>query len=50
MSNELAKTTEKSGTKISKDKLIEAMRKSTQKEYAYSQSLGSKTLVVVVTL
>jgi hypothetical protein len=50
MSDQLAKATEKSGMKISKDKLIEAIRKSTQKEFLFSQSQGSKSAVVVISL
>jgi hypothetical protein len=48
MSDQLAKQVQSSGTKISKDKLIEALRKSPQKDFAYSQSSGSKTVVVTV--
>ena len=48
MSDQLAKATEKSGLKISKDKLIEAIKKSGQKEYSFSQSQGSKIAVVVI--
>jgi hypothetical protein len=46
--NDLIKGTEKAGTKISKEKLIEALRKSTQKEFSFSQSQNSKTVVVVL--
>ena len=38
MSDQLAKQVQSSGTKISKDKLIEALRKSPQKEFSFSQS------------
>ena len=50
MSDQLAKQVHASGTKISKDKLIEALRKSPQKDFAYSQTTGSKTVVVTLTL
>lgn len=48
MSNDLVKATEKSGTKISKEKLIEAIKKSPQREFSFSQSLNSKELVVAI--
>lgn len=47
MSNELIKKTERVGTKISKEKLIELLRKSTQREFAFSQATAN-TLVVVI--
>ena len=50
MSNEAVKLTEKAGTSISKEKLLEAIRKSPVKEYSFSQSLNSKVVTVVVTL
>jgi hypothetical protein len=50
MSDQLAKQVQSSGTKISKDKLIEMIRKSPQKEFLYSQSSASKTVVVTLTL
>lgn len=50
MSDQLAKATEKSGLKISKEKLIEAIKKSSQKEYSFSQSHGSRTAVVIIAL
>ncbi len=50
MSNEAVKLTEKAGTSISKEKLIEAIRKSPNKQFTYSQSLNSKLVTVVVTL
>jgi hypothetical protein len=50
MSDQLAKQIEKSGTKLTKDKLIEALRKNPQKDFPYSQSLGSKTVVVVLSI
>ena len=46
--SDLIKGTEKAGTKISKEKLIEALRKSTQKEFSFSQAQNSKTVVVVL--
>jgi len=50
MSNEAIKLTEKSGTSISKEKLLEAIRKSPNKQFTYSQSLNSKEVTVVLTL
>ncbi len=50
MSDQLAKQVQSSGTKISKEKLIEALRKCPQKEFQYSQSSASKTVVVTLTL
>lgn len=50
MSDTLAKSVEKSGTSISKDKLLEAIRKSPQKEFSFSQYPNSKVVTVVVTL
>lgn len=50
MSNEAVKLTEKSGTSISKDKLLEAIRKSPNKQFTYSQSQNSKVVTVVVAL
>ena len=38
MSNEAVKLTEKAGTSISKDKLLEAIRNSPNKQFTYSQS------------
>ena len=46
MSDQLAKQVQASGTKISKEKLIEMLRKCPQKEFPYSQTTGSKTVVV----
>jgi hypothetical protein len=48
--SDLIKGTEKAGTKISKEKLIEALRKSPQKEFSFSQAQNSKTVVVVLTI
>lgn len=50
MSDQLAKQVQASGTKISKEKLIEMLRKSPQKDYSYSQTAGSKTVVVTLTI
>jgi hypothetical protein len=49
MSDQLAKQVQSTGTKITKDKLLEAIRKSPQKEFSFSQSQGSKSSVVLVT-
>lgn len=48
MSNDLVKATEKSGTKISKEKLIEAIKKTPQREFSFSQSQNSKNGVVSI--
>ena len=50
MSDTLAKSVEKAGTSISKEKLLEAIRKSPNKQFTYSQSQNSKVVTVVVTL
>ena len=50
MSDQLAKQVQTAGTKISKEKLIEALRKSLQKDFPYSQSSSSKTVVVTLTV
>lgn len=50
MSNEAVKLIEKTGTSISKEKLLEAIRKSPNKQFTYSQSQNSKVVIVVVTL
>ena len=50
MSDTIAKSVEKSGTKMTKEKLLEAIRKSPLKEYSFSQSQNSKVVTVVVTL
>jgi hypothetical protein len=50
MSQEAIKLTEKAGTTISKDKLLEVIRKSPNKQFTYSQSLNSKLMTVVVQL
>ena len=46
--SELIKQTEKAGTKISKERLIEALKKSSQKEFSFSQAQNSKEIVVVL--
>ena len=46
MSDTLAKQIEKSGTKVTKEKLLELIRKSLAKEFSFSQSPNSKTVVV----
>ena len=50
MSNEAVKLTEKAGTTISKEKLLEEIRKSPSKQFTYTQSPNSKVVTVVVTL
>ena len=50
MSIEAIKLTEKAGTTISKEKLLETIRKSPNKQFTYSQSPNSKMATVVVTL
>lgn len=50
MSDQLAKQVQASGTKISKDKLIEALRRSPQKDFPYSQSQASRTVVITLQL
>lgn len=50
MSQQLVKATEKAGTKMSKEKLIEAIKRSPQREYSFSGSHNSKTVVVVISL
>ncbi len=49
MSDQLAKQIEKSGTKLTKDKLLELIRKCRSKEFTFSQSPNSKTIVVTIT-
>lgn len=48
MSNESVKLTEKAGTSISKEKLLEAIKRSPQKQFSYSQSQSNAKLVTVV--
>jgi hypothetical protein len=46
-SSELIKATEKAGTRIAKDKLLELIRKSPEREFTFTQATA-KTLVIVV--
>jgi hypothetical protein len=48
MSDTLAKQIEKSGTKMTKEKLLELIRKCPSKEFTFSQSPNSKTVVISV--
>lgn len=48
MSDTLAKQIEKSGTKMTKDKLLELIRKSPSKEFTFSQSPNSKKVLLVL--
>jgi hypothetical protein len=48
MSDQQAKQIEKSGTKMTKDKLLELIRKHPSREFTFSQSVNSKTIVVVI--
>ncbi len=48
MSNEAVKLTEKAGTFISKEKLIDLIRKSPCKQFTCSQNPSSKFIVVLV--
>ena len=50
MSDTIAKSVEKAGTTLSKDKLLDLIRKSPNKQFTYSQSPNSKVVTVVVTL
>ena len=50
MSQEAIKLTEKAGTTISKEKLLEVIRKTTNKQFTYSQSQNSKLATVVIQL
>ena len=50
MSDTIAKSVEKAGTSISKEKLLDLIRKSPNKQFTYSQSQNSKLITVVVTL
>jgi hypothetical protein len=50
MSQEAVKQTEKAGTTISKDKLLEAIRRSPNKQFTCSHSPNSKQMTVVLTL
>lgn len=48
MSQEAIKLTEKAGMTISKDKLLEAIRKSPNKQFTCSQSPNSKLVIVII--
>ena len=50
MSDTVAKSLEKAGTSISKEKLLETIRKSPNKQFTYSQSPNSKAMTVVIAL
>lgn len=50
MSQEAIKLTEKAGTSISKEKLLEAIRKSPNKLFAYSQSTNSSLVSIIINL
>ena len=50
MSQEAIKLTEKAGTSISKDKLLEAIRKSPDKQFTYSQCQNSSLITVILKL
>jgi hypothetical protein len=50
MSQEAIKLTEKAGTTISKEKLLEAIRKAPNKQFTYSHSQNSKEISVVIPL
>ncbi len=48
MSDQQAKQIEKSGTKMTKDKLLELIRRHPAREFNFSQSANSKTIVLVI--
>ncbi len=50
MSNQLTKEVEKAGTSISKEKLLEAIRKCPSKQFMYFKAANAKVMTVVVTL
>lgn len=51
MSAEAVKLVEKTGTSITKEKLLEAIKRSPQKQFLYSPSqTNAKVVTVVVTL
>lgn len=50
MSDQIARQVEKSGIKCTKEKLLDLIKKSILKEFHISQSLGSKTIVIVLTI
>ena len=48
MSAEAAKQVEKSGLRMSKDKILEIIRRSPSKDFHFSQCPNSKDIVVIV--
>ena len=50
MSQEAIKLTEKAGTTITKEKLLELIRKSSNKQFIYSQCQKSNAVTVVIPL
>jgi hypothetical protein len=50
MSDTIAKSVEKAGTSISKEKLLDLIRKSPNKQFTYSQSKNSNLMTVIVAL
>lgn len=44
---DLIKTTEKSGTKIAREKLIELLRKTNQKEFNFSSDGTGRAVIVI---
>ncbi|WP_215374909.1 hypothetical protein [Polynucleobacter asymbioticus] len=48
MSDQLAKQVQKTGMSISKEKLIDLIKKSQNQSFTVSQTQGSKALVVVI--
>ena len=50
MSDTIAKSVEKAGTSISKEKLLDLIRKSPNKQFTYSQSPNSKVVTVIINL
>ena len=50
MSAEAVKLVEKTGTSISKEKLLEAIKRSPQKLFSYSPCPNSRLVTVVVSL
>ena len=48
MSDQQAKQIDKSGTKMTKEKLLDLIRKNPAREFTFSQSPNSKTIVLVI--
>lgn len=48
MSESIEKIIKKSGTKITKERLFELLRKNSVREYAYTQLSNSKIIVVII--